>query len=312
MRKIFKILLLIFFCIGYIFSSGKSLGMGGAYTGISDDIDALKYNIGGLGQLRSTMFDFSYELPFESIDGLNVKSISLVSPFLVKIFANLVLGINYQITEVPGFYKKDYFNVGIGLDFNYFSFIPRIISPMYFGMKFSVTSENFLYNDNGIIDGLLDSKSIKDMTFSPGIMMTVMKLIKIGFYSEIKTDNSFITKSSNSYIVTYNVGASYNYKFKSILDINTDLDFSLLSNMYLLKYGLNIDVSIISLRSGIIFNHEKYLTFTFGGGLNLSFNNYKIKLDLGMLYNLKSSITGNNLQNKFISLGVDIPFNYEK
>jgi hypothetical protein len=216
--------------------AARPISMGGAFVGVSDDVNAIDYNPAGLRHISGFQFSSTYSNIY-SVDGLNYSEVKFAFPFYG--FGNI--GVLYSNFGPPE-YQEQIFIISHGFKFE---------DRMLFG-----------YN--------LKSMSVKikeyggDSTFGLdiGILAKISEYFSVGTFAK-NVNEPEISKGHEKLIETFSTGFFY----KSLKDLNFALDFEKISDKPVITHmGAEFNLfKFFILRSGIQINPSNY---TFGFGIN--------------------------------------------
>ncbi|HPD18063.1 MAG TPA: hypothetical protein PLF61_00180 [Candidatus Goldiibacteriota bacterium] len=297
----------------------KSQGVGGAYIAISDGVEGIEINPGGLGLIEKQEIMLIHDMYIEGVMNESIfygytfeKAGTIGAGIKILTTGNIkqtletdageyagegddVSGFNYSAeiaysTKLSNFIYSDFtknLNLGIGLkisgenleDYSNFS-ISADVGGIY---TFIIEEEDFLSNRGQFL-------------WNKAGVGVVFRNLGTSFNAGVTP----ISMGLGLYTQFLNVGIA-----KNKVRISADADYNM-DNGINLRYGLeyeqNIEAFVFAIRAGGNFNPEERLAggFTLGGGIGMKQGNVKYSLDYVYLpYNELGSVHKMGLNVKF-------------
>ncbi len=224
-----------------ISASARQVAMGDAFTGLADDINFLRYNIGGLGYIQKPMLGLNFH---NWIEDTQQGAIGLALPTQFGI-----LGVDFvyfnegTITEIDqnfGLSGAEITSNDVALTLGYGSYINLFQRKISFGGALKVVRQN-LADQTATAIGLDLGFLIRTKYFSYGATIQNLGLTKL----------EFIDKKDNL-PETYRGGIGFQIPIGDNLDFNTAFDLAWLQDQQLRGYwGSEIIISdLIAIRGG--------------------------------------------------------------
>ena len=273
-------------------AGGRSVAMGGAYTGAADDASAVFWNPAGMAQPRNTIsIIFTNRLHFE-----NTKFLELFAAYSDVKYGSFGLGIlSNQIDEISAYDS----------DFNYLGKFSSYQRAILLGYAYNLAPVNLGISIMAVQAGLDPPQGSVDgngLTMTFGIMTRVTRSFKIG--SVIRPGFSIRYNDTEDEIPgNARLGAEFRFKTGFIspsdsLRLVVDLDQS---NKFPMKVNAGIEftfMGVLSIRGGInslVFETRtdelntsdlmsSNLKYSFGGGFKFEVSDAgSFDLDFGLI-----------------------------
>jgi len=226
-----------------ISSSARQVAMADAFTGLADseDVNLLRYNIGGLGYVRKPMLGINFH---NWIHDTQQGAISLALPTLYGIFGvDLVYFNEGAITEFDQNFQRSGSEISsgdIGLSLGYGSFINLAGRRIAFGGALKVVRQT-LAGQTATATALDLGVLFRSKYVSYGATIQNLGLTRLEFLD--KKDNL---------PETYRGGVGFHFPIGDRLNVNADFDMAWLADQQVRAYlgGEVIINNLIALRSG--------------------------------------------------------------
>ena len=243
-----------------ISSSARQVAMGEAFTGLADDINLLRYNIGGLGYMNKTTIGINYH---NWIEDTYQGGFSFVLP---RSFAVIGFNLSYfnegEITELDEEFTPTgsilgsndiALTIGAGTKHSFFGL------DISFGGAAKVIRQN-LANESATALGMDLGIFIKKGRLSYGATLQNFSITKLKFIDR-----------EDPLPETYRAGIAYNTKIGDNFKLNTGADIAWLMNQKLrYYYGAEVIIgNVVAMRGGYKF-HD-FEANRWGAGLGLIF-----------------------------------------
>ncbi len=262
--------------------SARAAAMGNAYTGLSNDADAVFFNPAGLVQISSPQASLTYMSYLIGIDcGSAVYAYPVNDKTSFAVFAKGLSATEERtIADEMGQYA------GIDGTFGMSDFI------------FGISAARYLIDilDVGInvkfIQESLDDNSASAVVFDAGIMhQTTNKNLKLGIaFKNIGKQLTYYTDNEYEEVLPTTLTVGFNYHPKDKLYITADI-YKPFDNDIFGRFGLEYQVHpILALRAGYKTNASDWATggdndflsgISFGTGFDLS--KYNLKMDYAIV-----------------------------
>ena len=245
MKKIFILLFITFTSVqlfsaeyDYLYKGARPMGMGGAFTAVSDDINALFYNPAGLA--RADKWEIEYFNPMVVVNSTAVDILGDISNFkdTNKILETTMPYLGKRITmsanvSMPFWYKK---NFAIAL------MLPTIRSTTFLRRNILIEANTELVADAGVLAGY--SHTFLDDKLSVGVNAKVLvrgagsiQVSAEDLYKKVAP--SFSDIAGYGMGIDMDLGALYTFDY-AILGIATPTVGISLNNMLGTNYGISL------------------------------------------------------------------------
>ena len=254
-------------------AGARSIGLGGSFTGLADDANAMYYNIAGIGQLKETTFSGSYT-PYMA--GFFEGNASLVYP----IFKSGAIGVSWTDTVASG-YSENTITLGYSL-------------PLARKIFAGVGARMFMKNYSGIDMSAFGVSTVNASGF--GLCLSgfskIDDEISFGFSLENLNQPSVALKYADPVAAIYRVGASY----KLMKDLTAAAQFDARNGEtkvgagaeYWINAGflesLGIKDSSMGVRAGYVLGTSSLSNLSAGFSFFLPTNMLDLRLDYALTF----------------------------
>ncbi len=221
--------------------SARQVAMGDAFTGLADDVNLLRYNIGGLGYVTNPMLGINFH---NWIDDTQQGAVSLAFPTVYGIFGlDFVYFNEGTVTEFDPFFNRSGAEISsndIGLTLGYGSYVTLFQRQISFGGALKIIRQN-LANQSATAIGLDLGVLLRSKYVSYGLTIQNLELTKL----------EFINKKDNL-PETYRGGIGFHFPVIENVKANADFDVAWLVDQKVRGYlGGEIIISdLIAVRGG--------------------------------------------------------------
>ncbi len=223
----------------------RPLGLGGAFTAISDDSNAVIFNPAGLTQIYLNQFDFMYGKPFVGLDGVDIDYYLMTGA--ISINHKLKSGIGYTNFTTKNLYKED----TVMFSFAYAPGLTKFNES--FGITLKLLSHEFVpdeYTKKDIVFSETTNKSAFGLDV--GVMAKFFDKLKFGFSAKDINQPDVGIRHKDIVPCTLNLGLAYIHTLQ-IGKLTYTVDGSLRDKEYNVNLGVEsilLDGSL-ALRAGI-------------------------------------------------------------
>ncbi|MCI0495167.1 PorV/PorQ family protein [candidate division KSB1 bacterium] len=241
-----------------ISTSARQVGMGDAFTGLADDINFLRYNIGGLGYLQKPMLGINFH---NWIEDTQQGGLSLGLPTPFGIFGvDLVYFNEGTVAEMDpdfGLSGAEISSNDIAMTLGYGSYVNLLQRKIAFGGALKVVRQN-LADQSATALGLDLGVLYKTKYISYGVAIQNLSLTRLEFLDK-----------KTSLPETYRGGVGFHFPIGRSLLINTDIDVAYLMDQDVRAYlgGELIINDLIAIRGG--YKLHDYEAERWGAGMGL-------------------------------------------
>lgn len=241
-----------------ISTSARQVGMGDAFTGLADDINFLRYNIGGLGYLQKPMLGINFH---NWIDDTQQGGFSLGLPTPFGIFGmDLVYFNEGTVAEMNQDFDltgAEFSSNDFALTLGYGSYIDLFKRKIAFGGALKVVRQN-LADQSATALGLDMGILYRTKYLSYGVTIQNLSLTRL----------EFLDKKTNL-PETYRGGVGFHFPIGKSLQLNTDLDVAWLMDQDIRAYlgGEVVINDLIAIRGG--YKLHDYEAERWGAGMGL-------------------------------------------
>lgn len=238
--------------------SARQVAMGDAFTGLADDVNLLRYNIGGLGYVAKPMLGINFH---NWIDDSQQGAVSLAFPTLYGIFGFDFAYFNEgTVIEFDPFFNRSGAEISsedVGITLGYGSYVTLLQRQISFGGALKIVRQN-LANQSATAVGMDLGVLLRTRYISYGLTIQNLELTKL----------EFINKKDNL-PETYRGGIGFHFPVVENVKANADFDVAWLADQKVRGYlgGEIIINDLIAVRGG--YKIHNFEANRWGAGLGL-------------------------------------------
>lgn len=241
-------------------SAARQVGMGEAFSALADDINLMRYNIGGLGNLRNVMLAANFH---NWIGDTQQGAIGVALPTRWGVFGFDFSYFNEgTIVELDEFFRQTggtRFSDDVMLTFGYGSYIKLLNNDFGFGGSVKLLRQNLVGEQNTAVAIDVGTQfRLKHISF--GATIQNFGLAKVRFQEQEST-----------LPMTYRLGSAARLPIGESMKLNLGFDVAWVTSEKLRYYsgGELMIADLIALRTGYKFHKTEPSRWSFGFGLNI-------------------------------------------
>jgi len=262
--------------------AARPLGMGGAFTAVSDDINGLLWNTGGLGLITKKEFTATYvNLYPQMSDALSANFVGYAQP---------VYGIGTFAAGWMSLIARDLYSENMAV----VSYSRKVLPMLSAGVSFKYLSHTYLMTaNNAFFQQYGNTKS--NFTLDLGMKLNYLNRLYAGIMISNLTQPDIGLYNKDIVPLDLRLGAAYKLGINSsiIQSLTAAADFNVRDSINYLNMGVELPFEIINLqvRGGLNMIDFKLMNLTCGAGYNFRFLNKNfIKLDYAFLFPLQMDV----------------------
>lgn len=276
-----KIIFLILLSFGYLFSEfdlvdggPRAIGLGRAFSAISDDGNAIFYNPSGLGTLDDSEFNVGYRRLYFGLDDKSNLFSSFVY-YVQPLWSEGSFGLCWHSFALTGWYSENVLFLSYGQNLS-----DWLGKKIYAGMTFKLLFKKYGRDGYTISDPLFrDCYSKYNFGFDFGILHKINYNYSVGLsLLNINTPNMNLKNAKMNIPITIILGFGYKNKLLS-------MGLDLLKKRKDLRLHFGIEKKILKpfeIRGGIGIGNRSYRNI----GIGMSFRYESLKLNYTFSYPL--------------------------
>ena len=240
--------------------AARQVAMGEAFSALADDVNLLRYNVAGLGNLRHIMLAANFH---DWLDDTQQGSVGLALPTKYGVFGadfsyfneGEIVKLDEFFQQTGGTLSSDNFLVTLG----YGSYVRLFNYNFTFGASFKFLRQNLVGETNSTYGFDLGSQlRLKHFSFAATIQNLGLNKIKFD-------------ETSSSLPLTYRIGSAFRYRLDDALVLNlaADAGWTTSENLRYYTGGELILSDLIAFRAGYKLHKVDPARLSLGFGLNI-------------------------------------------